>query len=117
LSRAGATLHPGLTGNSRPAPPAEAAVLQASQSQNGDGHGGQQGQDALRFEAAISGSLDRKGVALKINFAMSADTVKKGPHRSAVFGLSPELARGLAKALTTVLDTPTKPPEPKALVH
>jgi len=42
---------------------------------------------------------------------------QKGPHRSAVFGLSPELARGLAKALTTVLDTPTKPPEPKALVH
>ena len=63
------------------------------------------------------GKFGSKGVALKINFAMSADTVKKGPHRSAVFGLSPELARGLAKALTTVLDTPTKPPEPKALVH
>jgi hypothetical protein len=68
-------------------------------------------------ESCNLGKLGSKGVALKINFAMSADTIKKGPHRSAVFGLSHQLARGLAKALTHVLDEPAKPAEPKPSVN
>jgi hypothetical protein len=68
-------------------------------------------------ESCNLGKLGPKGVALKINFAMSAETVKKGPHRSAVFGLSHELARGLAKALTAVLDEPAKPAQPKPSVN
>jgi hypothetical protein len=57
-------------------------------------------------ESCNLGKFGSKGVALKITFATSADAVKKGPHRSAVFGLTPKLARGLAKALTQVLDQP-----------
>jgi hypothetical protein len=63
------------------------------------------------------GKFGSKGVALRMNFAMSADTLKKGPHRSAVFGLTPELARGLAKALTTVLDEPAKAEQTKPTVN
>lgn len=56
------------------------------------------------------GQLGTDGVALKINFATSAGELEKGPYRSAVFGLTPELARGLAKALAAVLDDAKKPP-------
>jgi hypothetical protein len=55
------------------------------------------------------GRLGSDGIALKINFATSAETVKKGPHQSAVFGLSHEVARGLVQALTAVLAETTKP--------
>jgi hypothetical protein len=64
-------------------------------------------------ESCNLGKFGSKGVALKINFAMSAETIKKGPHRSAVFGLTPELARGLAKALTDVLAQPAEPTQTK----
>jgi hypothetical protein len=71
----------------------------------------------LHYVASCNlGKLGSNGVALKVNFAMSADTIKKGPHRSAVFGLSNELARGLAKALTSVLDETAKP-QPKPSVN
>jgi hypothetical protein len=64
-------------------------------------------------ESCNLGKFGSNGVALKINFAMTPETLKKGPHRSAVFGLTPELARGLAKALTTVLDQPATSTQPK----
>ena len=49
------------------------------------------------------GKLGSDGVALKLNFAMSADEMKTGPYKSAVFGLSHKSARGLAQALVRVL--------------
>ena len=59
------------------------------------------------------GRFGSDGVALKINFATSAETIKKGPHQSAVFGLSHDVARGLVKALTAVLDETAKPTQRK----
>lgn len=55
------------------------------------------------------GKLGADGVALKINFAASAGALNKGPVQSAVFGLTHEAARGLAKALIAILDETAKP--------
>jgi len=55
-------------------------------------------------ESCNLGKLGADGVALRINFATSAGEVKAGPNQHAVFGLSRELARGLQKALSSVLD-------------
>ena len=62
---------------------------------------------------AISGNLGSDGVALRLNFAMSADEVKTGPYKSAAFGLSHEIARGLAQALVKVLEETTHPNKEK----
>jgi hypothetical protein len=60
---------------------------------------------ALNYvESCNLGKLGSDGIALRINFAMSAGEVKAGPYQHAVFGLSRELARGLQKALSSVLD-------------
>ena len=53
------------------------------------------------------GKLGSNQVALKISFAVSGTDGKEGAHQDAVFGLSRELARGLAKALTSVLEETT----------
>ena len=66
---------------------------------------------AINFiESCNLGKLGSDGVALKINFAMDAAKIKEGPHQSAVFGMSRQIARGLADALRTILEdsTPTK---------
>jgi len=55
------------------------------------------------------GKLGADGVALRINFAMSAEQVNDGPLQHAVFGLSRELAQGLAQALTSVLAESSNP--------
>lgn len=56
------------------------------------------------------GKLGRDGVALKINFAMASREGKTEPDQSAEFGLTHDLARGLAQALTKLLqDTATTP--------
>jgi hypothetical protein len=56
------------------------------------------------------GKIGSGGVALKINFAMSAAETKEGPRQSAEFGMSRQVARGLADALMRVLDD-SKPME------
>jgi hypothetical protein len=60
------------------------------------------------------GKLGPDGVALKINFATGPAQAKEGRYQSAVFGLSNEVARGLARALTAVLEESAKPTQPKA---
>ena len=64
-------------------------------------------------ESCNLGKLGSDRVALKINFVVDAAKIKEGPYQSAVFGLSNEVARGLARALMAVLDEPT-PTQPKA---
>ena len=59
------------------------------------------------------GKIGSDGVALKLNFAMSADEMKTGPYKSAVFGLSHKSARGLAQALVRVLEETTDPNKEK----
>ena len=64
-------------------------------------------------ESCQLGKLGSGGVALKINFAMSTAEGKEGPIQSAEFGMSPQVARGLADALKAILNGPlpaeTKP--------
>jgi len=55
------------------------------------------------------GKLGSNEVALRINFATSAAELKEGKVQNALFGLSHELASGLAKALTTALENTTTP--------
>ena len=59
------------------------------------------------------GKLGSDGVALRLNFAMSADKMKTGPYKNAVFGLSHKIARGLAQALVAVLEETTDPNKEK----
>ena len=54
-------------------------------------------------ESCQLGKFGSNGVALKINFATSTAEGKEGPRRSAEFGMSPQVARGLADALKAVL--------------
>ena len=61
------------------------------------------------------GKLGSDGVALKINFIMSAGKGKAGQNQSAVFGLSHQLAVGLAKALIDVLKKTQTPSPTKAV--
>lgn len=57
-------------------------------------------------ESCQLGKLGSDGIALKINFAMSTAEVEEGPRQSAEFGMSPQVARGLADALMKILDAP-----------
>jgi hypothetical protein len=50
------------------------------------------------------GKFGADGIALKVNFVMSTGEPGKGEAKSAVFGLSREVARGLAAALTSLLE-------------
>jgi hypothetical protein len=61
-----------------------------------------------RVQSCNLGKLGSDGVALKINFATSATGSNGNPNKTAVFGLSHKLARGLAKALTSILDETAK---------
>jgi hypothetical protein len=63
----------------------------------------------LNVKSCNLGKLGSDQVALKINFAISAGEGKEGSEQSAVFGLTHELASGLAKALTDILDDTAKP--------
>ena len=65
--------------------------------------------EVIRCRTDCAGSL----AARRSHFAMSAGEVKKGPYQSAVFGLSHEVAHGLAKALAAILDETTKPTQEK----
>jgi hypothetical protein len=60
-------------------------------------------------ESCNLGRHGADGVALRINFAMSEAERKSGPYKHAVFGLSREMAQGLMKALSAVLEEPTTP--------
>jgi len=51
-------------------------------------------------ESCQLGKFGSDGVALKINFVMGT----AGPRQTAEFAMSPQVARGLADALMTVLD-------------
>jgi hypothetical protein len=53
------------------------------------------------------GKFGTDGIALKINFATSAEEFKAGRYQNVVFGLSHELTRGLAKALNAILKDTT----------
>ena len=55
-------------------------------------------------ESCQLGKIGSNGVALKINFVMSAPETNQGPRHSAEFGMSRQVARGLAEALMRVLD-------------
>ena len=57
-----------------------------------------------QVESCQLGKFGSDGVALKIIFAMSTAETKEGPHQSAEFGMSRQVARGLADALMKVLD-------------
>ena len=50
------------------------------------------------------GKFGSNGVALRLNFTTNPNNIEKGPYQSAHFGLSPEIARGLARALAKVLE-------------
>ena len=60
----------------------------------------------LRVNSCNLGKLGSNELALKINFATPASASNPNDGRSAVFGLSKEVARGLAKALAAVLEEP-----------
>jgi hypothetical protein len=55
-------------------------------------------------ESCQLGKIASNGVALKINFVMSNPETNQGPRHSAEFGMSRQVARGLADALMRVLD-------------
>jgi hypothetical protein len=63
----------------------------------------------LNVKSCNLGKLAGDQVALKINFVMSVGDGKEGSEQSAVFGLTHELAGGLAKALIAVLEDMAKP--------
>ena len=55
-------------------------------------------------ESCQLGKAGSSGVALKINFVMSNPQTNQGPRHAAEFGMSRQVARGLADALMRVLD-------------
>ena len=55
-------------------------------------------------ESCQLGKIGPNGVALKINFAMGNLETNQGPRHSAEFGMSRQVARGLADALMRLLD-------------
>ena len=57
-----------------------------------------------QVESCQLGKFGSDGVAMKINFAMSTAETKEGLRQSAEFGMSRQVARGLADALMKVLD-------------
>ena len=60
-------------------------------------------------ESCNIGTLGDAGVALRINFVMSDAEGKKGLGHG-VFGLTREMAEGLIKGLTAVLEETPAPP-------
>jgi hypothetical protein len=55
-------------------------------------------------ESCQLGKIGSDGVALKIDFAMSKPETSQGPRHTAEFGMSRQVARGLADALMRLLD-------------
>src|SRR5689334_22162968 len=64
----------------------------------------------LPVESCNLGKLGDAGVALRVNFVIREADGKSAP-RHAVFGLSRELAEGLIKGLTAVLEETTASPK------
>jgi hypothetical protein len=67
-------------------------------------------------ESCQLGKVGSSGVAMKINFVMSNPQTNQGPRHSAEFGMSLQVARGLADALMRVLDDPM-PARPEPMEH
>jgi hypothetical protein len=66
-------------------------------------------QDRLNLvENCQLGKIGSGGVALKINFVTGNPEPDQDPCHSVEFGMSREVARGLAKALMSVLDESTQ---------
>jgi hypothetical protein len=68
----------------------------------------------LRRVANCNIGTHGKDVALQLSFTASAEQGKEAALESMVFIMSPEVARGLARALNAVCETlPSTPPRPQ----